>query len=207
MTCVATAAWAGGDKEQVHLNAKDQAHALGAVLKRADLGSAAGWTGGAKKPDLSSSPPCADFHPKQSDLVLTGAAETDWKHAGLEIDSEAQILRTPRMVRLDWQRSVVSPKLLPCLREAFTKEAGSTAKVVSVHKVSFPHLATHAALFRVLVDVTSNGTTVRIRSDAILIGRSRTELTVTVTSLDSAAASVYPAELQISRLLASRISA
>ena len=207
LAALAAAARAGGGKEQIRLNAKDQAHARRAVLKRADLGTAAGWTGGAKKPDLSSTPPCADFHPKQSDLVVTGAAETDWKHPGLEIDSEAQVLQTARMVRLDWQRSVVSAKLLPCLRQAFEKEAGANAKVVSVRKVSFPHLGTYTALFRVLVDVTSGGSTVRIRSDAVLIGRSRTELTLTVTSPESAAAGVFPAEVQIARLLAGRISA
>jgi hypothetical protein len=204
---LAAAAWAGGGKEQIRLNARDQANARGAVLERADLGTATGWTGGSKKPDLSSTPPCAGFQPKQSDLVLTGAAETDWKHPGLEVDSEAQVLQTAQMVRLDWQRSMVSPKLLPCLRQAFAKEAGATAKVVSVRKVPFPHLGTYTALFRVLVDVTSVGTTVRVRSDAILIGRSRTELTLTVTAPAAAAAGVDPAELQLARLLAGRISA
>lgn len=207
LAALSASARAGGGKEQIHLNAKDQAHARDVVLRRADLGTATGWTGGFKKPDLSSTPPCTDFHPKQSDLVVTGAAETDWKHPGLEIDTEAQVLQTARMVRLDWQRSVVPAKVLPCLRQAFEKEAGSSAKFVSVHKVSFPQLGTYTALFRILVDVTSDGTTVRIRSDALLIGRSRTELTLTVTSPDSAAVAVSPAELRIARLLASRITA
>ena len=62
---------AGGEKEQVHLNAADQAAAKRAVAARADLGSG-NWQAGFRKPDLSPAPGCANFHPKQADLVLTG---------------------------------------------------------------------------------------------------------------------------------------
>jgi hypothetical protein len=69
----ATAVPAGDGKEQIKFNAADQAAARAVVIRRADLGST-GWAGGPTKPDLSSGPTCANYHPKVSDLVLTGAA-------------------------------------------------------------------------------------------------------------------------------------
>ena len=78
---------AGADQYQVRLTAAGNAAARAAVVARSDLGSSAAWTGVSKKPDLSSSPTCAGFDPKESDLVIVGAAETDWKHPGLEFDS------------------------------------------------------------------------------------------------------------------------
>jgi hypothetical protein len=106
------------DKEQVQLTAADQAFARAAVLTKADLGTVGSWTGGAVKPDLTSSPPCTSFHPKQSDLVLTGAAETRFKEPGIEIDSEAQVLQTAQMVALDWQRVVASRSSCPVCASA-----------------------------------------------------------------------------------------
>src|SRR5262245_6784630 len=73
----AAALAAGGEKYQVRLNARDQAAARAVVLRRSDLGrSSTAWVGGPQKPDLSPLPPCANFHPKVSDLVITGAAES-----------------------------------------------------------------------------------------------------------------------------------
>src|SRR4051794_27543799 len=113
------------DKEQIHLTAADQAFARATVLKKADLGTIGTWTGGSVKPDLSTALPCTSFQPKQSDLVLTGAAETKFKQPGIEFDSEAQVLREAQMVKLDWQRTVIAPGLLPCLRSVFAKSSSS----------------------------------------------------------------------------------
>src|SRR5690349_24680665 len=89
---VAAAAGAAGAPgvEQVHLTAADQANAKAAGVARSDLGP--GWTGGARKPSGPSTPSCGSWHPKQSDLVLTGEAESDFKQPGFEIESEAQVL-------------------------------------------------------------------------------------------------------------------
>ena len=98
--CLAWAGTAAADKEKVRLTTAGQAAARAIVLRRTDLGAASGWSGGAKKPDLSQSMDCATYEPKQSDLVLVGAAQSVWKHTGLELESEAQVLQTPGMVRL-----------------------------------------------------------------------------------------------------------
>lgn len=87
------------DREQIRFNPSDQAAAHAAVLRRGDLGP--GWKGGPAKPDLSSGMSCPGYHPKQSDLVLTGAAETHFQHTSLDVRSVAQVLQTPTMVALD----------------------------------------------------------------------------------------------------------
>ena len=52
----ATVVSAGDGKEQIRLNAADQAAARAVLIRRADLGSG-GWQGGRVKPDLSAGPP------------------------------------------------------------------------------------------------------------------------------------------------------
>jgi hypothetical protein len=204
---VAAAAGAAGapGAEQVQLTAADQANAKTAVVARADLGP--GWTGGARKPSGPSTPSCGSWHPKQSDLVLTGEAESDFKQPGFEIESEAQVLRTAKMVALDWQRTVVAPQLLSCLRQKLAQAASPAEKLVSVERVAFPHVAHYSGAVRVVIDVTAGGSTLRMRYDVVLVGSNRTEITLAFTSPAAAAATMGPAEVRLARLLAARARA
>src|SRR5690348_1306233 len=127
---------ATGEKEQIELTKADQAAAKRAVAQRADLGTGS-WTGGFVKPDLSAAATCANFHPKQSDLVLTGAAETAWDNQGFRIDTEAQILKTHAMVLADWRRTVLAPTAIPCLKSHLVKELGTGVTFVSFRRVLF----------------------------------------------------------------------
>jgi hypothetical protein len=197
------------DKEQVRLTAADQAFARAAVLTKADLGTVGSWTGGAVKPDLTSSPPCTSFHPKQSDLVLTGAAETRFKEPGIEIDSEAQVLQTAQMVALDWQRVVASPQLLPCLRVGLAKQVGASTRIVSLRRIAFPRIGQRAAAIRVLLDVKAGASPVPVRAfvDVAFVAEGRTELTLTTTALLAADGAVRPAEARLARTLAARAHA
>jgi hypothetical protein len=204
-TLAGTAAAGVPNKEKIHLTAAGQAAARAVVLTRADIGPVSGWTGGAKKPDLSSTPPCVSFHPKQSDLTVNGAAESVFTHAGLQFDSNVQVLETPHMVLLDWQRTVLAPQILPCLREGLTKTIGSNARVVSVKRIAIPKLATYTNAFRVVIDVQASSTTVRLLADIVVAGRGRTEVTLTTTAPYAALAGVWPAELRLARLLVARI--
>ena len=134
--CAATAtADAGVDQYTVQRTATGDAAALAATLKRADVGSATGWTGGPEKPDLSADPGCPNFHPKQSDLVVTGAAAATYKNVGLQMHSETQVMRTPKMVKLDWQRSAQSPNFLSCASSLLAKTSTKSARFVSIRKL------------------------------------------------------------------------
>lgn len=204
---LAFASAAAADKEKIHLTAAGQATARAAVLERADLGAATGWSGGAEKPDLSSTTPCTSFQPKQSDLVLIGAAKTVWKHAGLELVSEAQVLETPKMVKLDWQRTVLAPQVLPCLRSGLAKGLGASARLVSLRRIQFPKLATYTRRYRALVDVKTASAPVRVMVDIVLVGSGNTEITLSATAPFVGHQSVGSAEVRLARLLVSRMRA
>ena len=93
---------------RTQITAAGQAAANAAVMMRDDLNAPAGWTGGPQKPDLSPPAPCPGFHPKQSDIVRTGVAQSIFRDSsGISFDSEAQVVRSARMLRLDWKRSNV----------------------------------------------------------------------------------------------------
>lgn len=203
---VATLVFAGGGKEQIKLNPADQAAARAVLIRRTDLGSS-GWQGGRVKPDLSAGPTCTNYHPKVSDLVITGAGEADFRRSGFEFDSAAEVLQTRRMVALDWRRSVIAPGAVPCLRLMMSRRLGSNGKVISFRKLPFPHLSAYTALFRAVISVQAQGRTVRVLTDLVLVGRSRTEITLTVAGPTVAKTAISGAERRLARVLVSRARA
>ena len=193
------------DKEKIHYTTAGQAAAHVAVISRSDLGTATGWTGGVKKPEVNTGTGCANFEPKQADLVLIGAARTDWKHAGLEFDSEAQVLQTPAMVKLDWQRTVLAPQVLPCFKQNIQSSLSANEKFVSMKQIPFPKVGDSSRLYRTLIDVKTQSGIVRVLVDELLMGRGSTEISVTTTSVAAPAAAVKGAEVRLARLLTGRI--
>jgi len=194
---------ATGEKEQIHFTKADQAAARRAVAVRSDLGTGA-WTGGYLKPDLSGATTCANFHPKQSDLVLTGAAETAFDNQGLRIQSEAQVLKTHAMVLADWQRTVLAPAAIPCLRSHLVKELGAGVTFVSFRRVIFAPVATMVQAYALLVDVKTSTGKVRVALEIVLIGRNRTELTLISTAPNVAQKVVAQADVQLARAMVAR---
>src|SRR5260221_11096026 len=93
------AAAAAADNYPFRLTAADQAAARTVVIHRADLGTAVQWKGGLVKPSRSrvQGPP---YNPKKSDLVVTGAAETDWTGGGNHLQRSAQIFLAEEMLPL-----------------------------------------------------------------------------------------------------------
>ena len=117
------------------------------------------------------------------------------------------MLKTRRMVALDWRRSVVAPGVVPCLRRTFANELGSNARVVSLAKLPFPHLSTYTALFRAVISVRAQGKTARVLTDLVLVGRSRTELTLTIAGPATAKRAISAAERRLARALITRARA
>jgi len=193
-------------KEQVHFTAADQAAARGAVLRLADLGSSA-WQGGRLKPNVGSGLVCSGYAPKQSDLVLTGAAETAWHRTGLQVRSVAQVLKTRAMVARDWARTVTDPRAVACLRGAVTKGLTSSERLVSFRRLAFPRIATFTTAYRAIVEVSAGGASARVLVDLVLVGRSRTELTLMIAAPAAAGASIAAADVRLARALAARVSA
>lgn len=193
-------------KEQVRFTAADQAAARAAVLRLTDLGSS-GWQGGRLKPDVGSGLTCRGYSPKQSDLVLTGAAETAWHRPGLQVRSVAQVLKTRAMVARDWSRTVTDPRAVACLRGAVTKGLTSSERLVSFRRLPFPRLATFATAYRAIVEVSAGGASARVLVDLVLVGRSRTELTLLLAAPAAAGASIAAADVRLARRLLTRVRA
>ena len=191
------------NKEKIRRTPAGNARARAEVLLRADVGK--GWSGGFKKPDLNSTLPCA-YHPKQSDLVVVGAAETRWdRPIASEIGSEAQVLRTAAMVRKDWRRTVTAPQVVPCLLRAFKKSLGSHGKVVSFGVVPFPRLATYTRAFRVRAKVNTGSGSVPMESYFVALGAGRDELSLSNAAIGPDRASLRANTLRLARILAHRL--
>jgi hypothetical protein len=200
-----TAVLAGG-KPQIKFTAADQTAARAVVLRRSDLGSS-GWQGGARKPDLSSTVSCAGFHPKVSDLVVTGAAETDFQRSGVELSSVVEVLKTRRMVRLDWRRSLLPAAVVPCLRKTLAAGLPAGAKVVSFGRAPFPQVGTRSARFRGVIRVDVFGRTTRLVADFVFVNRSRTEITLNAVGPVAAKGALADAEVRLARVMVTRARA
>ena len=204
LVLAAGAAAAGPGKQKVELNAADQAAARRVVLRRNDLGP--GWTGGRIKPDLSSGVSCPSYHPKVSDLVVTGAAASQFRGTGIALVNEVEAFRTSAMVDRDWRRSIV-PAAVPCLRAKLTQGLGGRARVLSFRRIPFPRVTAHTAAFRGIVAVSALGQTVRVLLDIVLVGKGRTEISLDATAPAATARAVSAAERRLVRKLAARARA
>ena len=118
--------------------------------------------------------------------------------------SQAQVLATPAMVALDGRRTVLDPRVLPCLRTGLIQGLPAATKLVSFKRIAFPRLSPHSAALRALVDVKTPTATVRMLFDFVLVDHGRTEISLTVTAPAAAAAAVRELELRLARLMISR---
>jgi hypothetical protein len=188
-------------KEKIALTKAGNKRARAEVLHRADVG--AGWSGGLRKPHLPATLPCS-YRPKQSDLVVVGASESIWQKPGVVLDSGAQVLRNAAMVRKDWRRTVLAPQVPACLRRGFVKSLGSSAKLVSFDRASFPPVAPRTRAFRAVADVKSSLGTVRVDIDFVAFGVGRNELNLTISGPTQARSSLARIEKHWARVLVGR---
>jgi hypothetical protein len=181
----------------------DQAAARAAVLRASDLGT--GWTGTVKKSAVEGPTPCPGWSPRQADLVITGAAESQLSAQGVFVFSSALVYKSTRMIALDWQRTVVG---LPvrCLAGQFTAGAGDQLKIVSIKRMPFPKLATYSARFRVVADYQGNATG-RVFVDAVLVGRGRTAASIGLVAPYAQRADADAAEVRLAKIVLARIKA
>ncbi len=200
---LALAAAGGALANQIRLTPADQARARTAVVRRADLGGT-GWTGGAKKPDLASGSSCVGYHPKDSDLVTTGAAESAFTNGALSFDSEVLLLKTATMVGADWHRSV-RPAALVCLKQLLGRELGAQAGSSRRPARRSPRWPATPRTSASSPTSRPRGRRVRILVDVLLVGKGRSELTLTTIAPYAARGAVEAAELRLARLIAGRL--
>jgi hypothetical protein len=209
------------NREQIRFNAADQAAARAATVRRSDLRPAGHWVGGMVKPNLTStsSPRCANYHPNVSHFVLidvsrpvrTGVAGSDWTRfpygADLErsVSVQTEVLQTAQMVRREWRLQIDMPGFVPCLRRFFARwYVAVGGRLNSFQRVSFPRLVPHAAAYRIV------GTIGPLEPDVTefaLLGKSRTEIDLSVFGPSSARTWVATQTVRLARILARRIRA
>jgi hypothetical protein len=208
LALIVVAAAGAGTTPPRRYTAADQALARSLVLRQSDVGSASLWHGGMEKPSASGAPSCPGYHPDESDLPITGDAESTYSNqaAGVEYDSEAQILQTAKMVELDWQRSF-QPGLIPCLRSTVKQGLSASETLVSVGLISVPKISTFTAEYRIVLDIhrTTAPKTVPVMTDILLVGHDRAEITLTTTAPYVARAPVEQSELRLARILVARM--
>jgi hypothetical protein len=203
---VAAAVAVAGGHEQIKYNAADQAAARAATLHRADLTPAAGWAGGATKPDISAAPSCPNYPVDLSKFVLTGAAASNWHRGTRQINEQTEVLQTTRMVSQEWRLQVTAPGAVACLRTVLTQSFAVTGlKLVSFKRISFSKLGTYTAAFRLLADAGAQGSTVHLVIEVVLVGKGRAEVELTVSDFAAAQSSVSADALHYARILAGRV--
>jgi hypothetical protein len=205
---MAGAAFADTGRKQIKLTAADQAAARAALVRRSDLPGTP-WLGGRDKPDLSqaSAPACRDYRPKLSDVVLTGIAESSFtrRDGRWYVNSAVQMVRTARMLRLDWQRVVVAPGAIRCHRRDIAKTISRNGRLVSFGRIPFPHLTRYAVEYRAVVYVPAGNTDAgRWLVDAVLVGAGRTEMSLDVLARTRTRVVTDALERRLARTMVSR---
>jgi len=183
---------AAAENYQYEIVAADKALATKVVLKRADLGGLKGWAGGAVKPDRSAEGAedrCANgYLPKESDLVVTGDAESKYTYRDVTIDTQINVFRSAAMVTTDWQRNAGYQGLLACMRTGLADGLPKGERLVSVTRLAFPHVGSKTFAVRVVVDVTGSGRTVPMTMDFVGFYRGRAEAMLVISGLTPEAA-------------------
>ena len=159
------------------INPVDQRKAASIVLKRTDF--AAGWTKVANTPDSGEDLNCPGYNPDESDLILTGEAETNFESGAARISSYSSVYKTRRDALASWTRGV-KPALAPCAARVVKQgieAAGGKVAIVRHGQIAFPKLAPRTAAYRVVFNVsyTNAGktTTVPFTLHMIALGNGR----------------------------------
>jgi hypothetical protein len=109
------------------------------------------------------------------------------------------------MLRKDWSRTV-RPPLVGCLKFIFEKTAtGTSIKVVSAQRISFPKLAPMTAAYRLVTETATQSGSVRFVIDFILLGKNRSEATMSVVGPEQAKADQLAAGKRLARIVAGRM--
>jgi len=111
------------------------------------------------------------------------------------------------MLQRDWQRTIASPKLLPCLRTALQKQSTAKTRFVSIRPLKFPQVTDYTGGWRIRIDVKTNAGKVPMVFDIISFGRGRTELTLSTTMPLQSVPTLYPNEIVWAKTLVGRVRA
>ena len=196
----AAVAAADSTDPRTKLTTADQAHATASLLRFSDLGPA--WSGAAEKPTTLKIPVCPGDQANNSDLTLTGHAESylELKSEGLEVDTDVEIFKSAAEVETLFKR-MVTPLLSACLKYDLLKSLGSAG--VSIGNVALLKLTpagAHSSDYRVALKYKGNP----VVSDYIFVSQGRTQFFVNVVAPEPLSSQLLPLEDRIAATLAVR---
>jgi hypothetical protein len=189
------------DAPSVKISKADQARAVAALLKRADVG--AGWAGGQIATSSLAPPKCPGFDPKESDLTVTGHADARFKFGAgaVELDQDVQVLASSADVENDFHRTI-SPQLGECL--AYQLRKVPKVEGVTVTRVSFPPIGTVSAVYHARVTVRSGKAEGTLLSDYVFFGVGRVEYEFTIIAPVGTGSQLPRFELGLAEILLKR---
>ena len=167
------AALASGGDPQKKITAADQARAKAMLLRKSDL--APGFkvdrsSGG----DTSFDCPALD----ESDLTWTGHAESGFSAGAAFAQSEAQVYESESDASEAWKRDT-SKAGLACLKAALRRDfAKQGLALKSFRPLAFPRLSDKSAAYRMVVSGQSQGTSVPVYFDTVVLLHSRAEVLI-----------------------------
>jgi hypothetical protein len=193
---------------KIELSKADQARAAKLVLGVADLGAA--WSGGAEKPTSLKLPICPSNQPNDSDLTVTGHAESrlNLQTAATQVDTDVLIFEHASQVAKLVSRVIQSPSLGDCLRYDLIKSVGGQGvTIVGVSQVPLSKAGDHSALFRVTLSVKSGSKAVPVFSDFLYVSQGRAQYFVNIVVPGAISSELPSLENRIAKRLAARAEA
>jgi len=141
----------------------------------------------------------------ESDLTITGFADSPDFSAGLVFaSSEAQVYASITDGSAAFARDA-SAAGITCLESTLRKEfAKEGLKLRSFRKLAFPNVAQRTAAYRIALTGESQGTTVTVFFDAVVLLRARAEVFLAVGS--ALRPPVKAVDLHVARVLAARMN-
>jgi hypothetical protein len=202
-TLLACASAVAGEDPQFRPNPADMTAARASLLRSSDLGAA--WKGGPKKAARPQGLDCPAHRAKQSELVVTGAAQAEFRTVGdLDIQSQVEVMQDEAMVRADLTRTARTA-VVRCLA-AGLERSGSLlgARVISTKRVPFPRLGDASAAYRIVAELPAEGPGARIVVDVIAIGVRRTETSLVGVAPALTGGALLVVEQRLARVLFGR---
>jgi hypothetical protein len=206
---VASAALAADSTDpKIKLSKADRALAAKLVLRFTDLGAA--WSGGAEKPTSLKIPVCPSNQPNNSDLTVTGHAESrlNLQTAATQVDTDVLILKNAKQVAKLVGRVIESPSISDCLRYDLIKSVGGQGvTIVGVSQVPVAKAGDHSALYRVTLSVKSGSKTVPVFSDFLYVSQGRAQYFVNIVAPGAIKSELPSLENRIAKRLAAKAKA
>jgi hypothetical protein len=205
LTLVPVTTAAAAEHPQVRFTKAGQAAARAAGIIQDDVGRKANWHGGPFTPNPRADNDCASYHPKRSDLVLSGLAGVNYEDSanGISLRSQTAVFQTAKMVRLFEQRSLLAPKLLQCVAAQTVATLPKTLRFVTIERITVPSAGTFTTAWRITLELIASQEQVAI--DQVAFARGRTEVNLATTYFVANADTVRPAESRLAQAIAKRI--